>query len=97
MKTAYAIPDQGDLKAARIEAARRTEEHVEQPKTSQHRDGLDMELELLRKSITDSGKLYAGRIAAPGWRYGMNPAAGRTGSHVGLEYKSGAATLADGP
>jgi hypothetical protein len=34
-----------DLKAARIEAARRTEVYVEQPKTSQRREGLDMELE----------------------------------------------------
>jgi len=30
-----------DLKAAGIEAARRTEEYVEQPKTSQRREGLD--------------------------------------------------------
>jgi len=35
-----------DLKAARIEAARRTEEYVEQPKTSQRKEGLDLELEL---------------------------------------------------
>jgi len=38
-----------DLKAARIEAARRTEMYVEQPKTSQRREGLDMELELPAK------------------------------------------------
>lgn len=39
------IPDQDDLNAARIEAARRTEVHVEQPQTSQRREGLDMKLE----------------------------------------------------
>ena len=32
--------------AARNEGARRTEEYVEQPKKSQRREGLDMELEL---------------------------------------------------
>jgi len=40
-----------DLKAARIEAARRTEAYVEQPKTSQRREGLDRELEL--RSMTE--------------------------------------------
>jgi hypothetical protein len=42
----YQFQIKDDLKAARIEAARRTEEYVEQPKTSQRREGLDMELEL---------------------------------------------------
>jgi len=41
----YQFQIKDDLKAARIEAARRTEEYVEQPKTSQRREGLDMELE----------------------------------------------------
>jgi hypothetical protein len=35
-----------DIKAARIEAARRTNLYVELPKTSQRREGLDMELVL---------------------------------------------------
>jgi hypothetical protein len=38
----YQFQIKDDLKAARIEAARRTEEYVEQPKTSQRREGLDM-------------------------------------------------------
>jgi len=42
----YQFQIKDDLKAARIEAARRTEAYVEQPKTSQRREGLDMELEL---------------------------------------------------
>jgi len=41
----YQFQIKDDLKAARIEAARRTEEYVEQPKTSQRREGLDIELE----------------------------------------------------
>jgi len=41
----YQFQIKDDLKAARIEAVRRTEEYVEQPKTSQRREGLDMELE----------------------------------------------------
>jgi len=40
----YQFQIKDDLKAARIEAARRTKEYVEQPKTSQRREGLDMEL-----------------------------------------------------
>jgi hypothetical protein len=40
----YQFQIKDDLKAVRIEAARRTEEDVEQPKTSQRREGLDMEL-----------------------------------------------------
>jgi len=44
-KMYYQFQIKDDLKAARIEAARRTEEYVEQPKTSQRREGLDMELE----------------------------------------------------
>jgi hypothetical protein len=40
----YQFQIKDDLKAARNEAARRTEEYVEQPKTSQRREGLDMEL-----------------------------------------------------
>jgi hypothetical protein len=42
----YQFQIKDDLKAARIEVARRTEEYVEQSKTSQRREGLDMELEL---------------------------------------------------
>jgi hypothetical protein len=42
----YQFQIKDDLKAARIEVARRTEEYVEQPKTSQRREGLDMGLEL---------------------------------------------------
>jgi arsenite methyltransferase len=42
----YQFQIKDDLKAARIEAAKRTAEYVEQPKTSQRREGLDMELEL---------------------------------------------------
>ena len=41
----YQFQIKDDLKAARIEAARHTEEHVEQPKTSQRREGLDRELD----------------------------------------------------
>jgi len=41
----YQFQNKDDLKAARIEAVRRTEEYVEQPKTSQRREGLAMELE----------------------------------------------------
>jgi PAS domain S-box-containing protein len=59
----YQFQIKDDLKAARIEAARRTEEYVEQSKTSQRREGLDMELESLplgsgryvRISIADTG------------------------------------------
>jgi hypothetical protein len=43
----YQFQIKDDLKATRIEAARRTEVYVEQPKTSQRREGLDMEWELL--------------------------------------------------
>jgi hypothetical protein len=42
----YQFQIKDDLKAARIEAARRTEEYVEQQKTSQRREGLEMDLEL---------------------------------------------------
>ena len=41
----YQFQIRDDLKAARIEAARRTEEYVEQPKTNQRRKGLYLELE----------------------------------------------------
>jgi hypothetical protein len=43
----YQFQIKDDLKAARIEAARRTGEYVEMPKTSQRREGLDLELELI--------------------------------------------------
>jgi len=51
----YQFQIKDDLKAARIEAARRTEEYVEQLKTSQRREGVDMELEQerLRGSIAE--------------------------------------------
>jgi hypothetical protein len=40
----YQFQIKDDLKAVRIEAARRTNTHVEQPQMSQRREGLDMEL-----------------------------------------------------
>jgi hypothetical protein len=43
-KTLYQFQIKDDLKAARIEATRRNVEYVELSKTSQRREGLDMEL-----------------------------------------------------
>ncbi|OGU06353.1 MAG: hypothetical protein A2X82_05510 [Geobacteraceae bacterium GWC2_55_20] len=40
----YRFQIKDDLKAARNEAARRTDKYVELTKTSQRREGLDMEL-----------------------------------------------------
>jgi hypothetical protein len=53
----YQFQIKDDLKAARIEAARRTEVYVEQPKTSQRREGLDLELGywIGRKAIGGKG------------------------------------------
>ena len=53
----YQLQIKDDLKTARIGAARRTEEFVELPKTSQRREGLDRELESRpQQDQRDNGK-----------------------------------------